>query len=146
MTDLADSYQLGHRADDLLDRHSDFAAMQVVQVDRLDAEPTEARLDRLAHIGGVVAGAHGLVGDGAGDAELGGDRHLVPAALRDLTDCAFAVSVAVDVGGVDEGHADVEGMVQGGQALLLRANAIHPSQCHGTKAETADRQSVPEKD
>lgn len=53
------------------------------------------------------------------EAELGGEDDLVPAALEGLPEVALgAAEAAVDVGGVEEGDARVEGGVDDGAGRL----------------------------
>jgi hypothetical protein len=97
--------QLGHRADRLLDRHVRVDAVLVIEVDRLDAEPLEARLAGRADIIGVAAHAEEAAVLAADVAELGGEEDLVAAAGDGAADQLLVAADAVHVGGVEEGDA-----------------------------------------
>jgi hypothetical protein len=77
----------------------------LVQVDHVDLEALERRLDRLADVGLRSARARlGTVGALHVHPELGGDDDLVATALQDLTEVRLALAAlgSVDVGGVEE--------------------------------------------
>ena len=92
---------------------SGIGAVQVVEVDVVEAEPGERAVDRAAHVlGAAVDLAHaGLDGTGAEDAELGGDDRVVAARRDGLPDDLLADVRAVDVGGVEHRDAEVESPV-----------------------------------
>ncbi len=70
--------ELRHRADGLLDRRVQVDAVQVVQVDMVDAEALQRALDRLAHVvRRAVDAAKARVVRGALDPELRRELHLV---------------------------------------------------------------------
>ena len=55
VADLARLHEAGHRADDILDRHPDLSAVEVVEVDHVGAETGQAGVAGLGDVGGVVA-------------------------------------------------------------------------------------------
>ena len=115
MTHLAGRDQFGHRADGLLDRHGWVAPVQVVQVDHVGLQALQALVDALAYVGRVAPRTDATLraaGRIALDAELGRQRDLVAAAGEHTSDQPLVVPVSVDVGGVDEGHPGVDGVVQ----------------------------------
>jgi hypothetical protein len=77
------------------------------------------------------------------DAELGGQLHLV-APVRDApADQDLVVARAVDVGGVDERHAQVERAIDGGDRLIPVGGAVplahpHAAQPLGGHGEIAE--------
>ena len=78
------------------------------------------------------------VGD---EPELGGDLHLVAAALDGLADDFFAVEGAVDLGGVDVGDAEVEGAVDGADRLVVvetAAGRVGAGHGHGAEPDAGD--------
>ena len=78
VADLAGGDQLGHRPDGVLDGHARVRAVQVVQVDVVDAEPLERGVAGLRHVRGRAVDAHPLpVPEDV--AELGGQHDLVAA-------------------------------------------------------------------
>jgi hypothetical protein len=109
--------QLGEGAHGVLDRRVRVDAVLVVQVDVVGAEPSQRALDSDADVGGAaVEGprAPAVVRD---QAELGGQHHLVAAALERLADQPLVDVGTVDLGGVDERDAQVDGPVDGADRL-----------------------------
>src|SRR3954471_14011797 len=83
-------------------------AVDVVEVDVVGAEPTQRVLDL---VDDPASGATALVGVLAHrHEELGGERDIVTAALEGLADDLLRLASRVDVGGVNE----VDALVQGG--------------------------------
>ena len=80
---------------------------------------------------------------GVGDqAELGGQHHLVPAALQRAAD-EFLVGVgAVDLGGVDEGDAQLQGAVDGAHGLVVvgAGAGVAVGHAHRAQADAGDVQ------
>lgn len=124
--------------------------MHVVEVDDVGAQAREALVDALPHVGGVAPRPHltaGSVGGIAVDAELGRERHLVATVGEDIGDQPLVVAAAVHVRGVDEGHADVDGVVQGRDRLgVVDLAAVDRGQRHAAESHCADCQSVAECD
>ena len=80
--------------------------VQVVEVDVVQAEPARAHLRRVAEVVRVSDGAHvGVLGAVADEPALGGDDQLFWIRVQGLADELLVGVRAVDVGGVDEGHA-----------------------------------------
>ena len=106
VADLALLHQLGHRADRVLDRHPPVDPVLVVQVDHVDAQPAQAGLRAGADVLGAAVDDHRVAT--AGQRELGRQLHLVPPSGDRLADQLLVVPVPVDVGGVEEGDAEVQ--------------------------------------
>ena len=85
MPDLALGDELGHGADGVRDRHLRVGAVQVVEVDDVDAEPGQGRLAVAAHMLGPPVEVHTVVAPH--DAELRGDLDLPgsPASARPIS-------------------------------------------------------------
>ncbi len=139
VTDLAGLHQLGHGADGLLDRHLRIDPVLVVEVDVVDPEPAQRRLARLAYVRGVAAD-QGRLAEPVGEAELGGQHDLVAASGDGPSDQFLVVPGAVEVGGVQEGHPEVEGMVQGRDRLGVVRGAVAVAHAHAPQALRRDRQ------
>ena len=79
---------------------------------------------------------------GVGDEpELGGDLHLVAAALDGLADDLLAEVGAVDLGGVDVGDAEIQGAVDGADRLVVvetAAGRVGAGHGHGAEADAGD--------
>jgi hypothetical protein len=116
---LARADELAHGADRLLDRGLRVHPVLVVEVDRVDPEPLQARVARRADVlrpavdspGGRVAPAH--------DPELRGHHHARSTAPQRLAHQLLVRVRAVDVGGVEHRHAEVERAVDRGDRLGL---------------------------
>ena len=59
------------------------------------------------------------------DAALRGEHHLVAPALETASEQSLACSAAIPVGGVEEGHADVE-RTSNGLDRVVFVDAAHP--------------------
>src|SRR4051795_5939388 len=77
MAHLAGPHQFRHGADRLLDRRVRIDPVLVVEVDRLDPEPPEARLTGLAHVVRPSVDPEEGAVRGTYVAELGGDHDLI---------------------------------------------------------------------
>jgi len=102
--------------------------VQLVEIDVVGPEATQAALDRLDHVAGCgppgPSGAHRTP-------ELGSDDHLVAVPAQRLTEPLFAV--AVGVGGVKEGDTGVEGRLHDGWNLVgvhAHAEVVGPEAHH----------------
>ena len=143
MADLAGLDQLGHGADDLLDRDRPVDTVLVVEVDVVDAAPLQAGVAGGADVLRLAVDADpGAVGL-ALVAELGGELDLVAASGDGLADQLLVGEGAVHVGRVEERHAQVEGAVDGVDALLLVRRAVelahaHAAEAHGRDGEVAE--------
>ena len=83
---------------------------------------------------GAVSLAHGRV-------ELGDEDDLLPAAAalgEPLADDLLAGAAAIDIGGVEEGNALLNGLVHDAEAFLLVAQS---AKGHGAQADAADVQT-----
>ena len=112
--DFAVSHQLGQRGGDLGRMSEHVGAVDLIEVDHVDAESAQAGIDGRPQI--RVAR---VVRDGRHDPAFGGQHHLV-AQMRSLgedlpeqflvaTETRAVVVEAVHVGGVDQVHAEIEG-------------------------------------
>ena len=119
MADLARLDELGHGADGLLDRDILIDAVLVVQIDVVDPEAMEAGVAGLADVLGLAVDAEAGAIRLALVAELGRWLHLGAAARDGFADELLVREGAVHVGGVEEGHAEVEGAVDRVGGLLI---------------------------
>jgi hypothetical protein len=112
----------------------------VVEVDVLDAEALQAGVAGRADVLGAAVDADpGPVGEPL-VAELGGQLHLVSAAGDGLADELLVGERPVHVGGVEEGDSEIEGAVDGVDALLLVGRAVELAHPHAAQAERGDGQ------
>ena len=78
----------------------------------------------------------------AHDAELGGEHHLVAPAGDRAADELLVRVRAVDVGRVEQRHAELERAVDGGDRLFVVARAVELGHAHAAEAERGDRQAL----
>ncbi len=107
---LAGLGELLQRPKRLLHRRRRVRLVHPQQVDRVGLEPPQAGFDRCKDIG--AAAAMLFVDAGHRLAELGGKRHLpAPRAQHLADDRLRAAAIAVDVGGVEMGDAEIQCLV-----------------------------------
>ncbi len=105
------------RLDRLLDRHVGIEAVRLVEVDVIGLQAGQRGVDLLGDLGGGEAAIVRVVGHLPPD--LGGeDVAVARAAGEDLPPGGLGGAAAVDVGGVEEVDADLEGGVGAGAGLV----------------------------
>ena len=135
MADLAGADEVGDRAGHVLDRHGGVDAVLVEQVDAVGAE---ARQRGFHHLADVVRVAVEL-GRADAEAELGGDHDLVADGGKGFAHQLLVDVGAVDLGGVEEGDALVDGTPQEGDHVLARRRrAVGEAHAHAAEAEGGD--------
>src|SRR6266508_3446526 len=138
VADLSGLDQLRHGADRLLDGRFRIHPVLVVEVDVVDAETLQRGVAGLPHVLGVAADAEALPLLVADVAELRGQHDLVPASGDGAADQPFVGEWPVCVGGVQEGHAQVERPVDGRDRLALVAAAVELRHAHAAQADLRD--------
>ncbi|GHI02515.1 hypothetical protein Scel_08360 [Streptomyces cellostaticus] len=136
---LPPPHQFGHGADGLGERDGGVAAVHVVEVDDVDVQAAQARLDGLPDVGRVVA--DGPVARGVGavlDAELGGQCDLVTVRGDERREELLVGTGAVHVGGVDEGDARLDGGLQGVEGRRVVRLSVGGADAHGPETLDAD--------
>src|SRR5690606_35170847 len=99
----------------------------------------QAAFDRVAHIlRAAVDAARARVGGVEPDAELGGQEDPVALALQEPAEQFLVGMRAVDVGGVEQGHAPFQRALQGGARLGGVAAAVGEAHAHAAQAEGGD--------
>ena len=111
--------------------------MQLKQVERVRLEMPQTVFDEAREVGGVVASGDVRVQAASG---FGCDNDLFLAIFLQLGDEAFGPAHTVDVGGVYEIDAAVDGLVEGGERFLVVGSS--PRAADGPGAE-ADVRYVP---
>ena len=112
--------------------------MGVVQVDHLDTQPQQRGVAGAQHVVPGTADAACPVSGAAVDAELGGQLHLIPAAVDGPAHQHLVVPGAVGVGGVQERDAQLQGPVDGGQAAVPVGGAVALAHPHAPQTHRAD--------
>jgi hypothetical protein len=109
--------------------------VHLVEVDPVGVEAAQAVLDRFHDPASGVAPVVGRVVHGV--VELGGEHHLVPAALQGPPDDLLALAERVDVGSVDHVDTGVECGVHGPHALVV-VGVAPGAEHHRAETEWAD--------
>ncbi|TVU03549.1 hypothetical protein EJB05_50864, partial [Eragrostis curvula] len=134
-----------------LDGHPFVDAVLVVEVDAVNAETLEAALACRAYVRRVAADLALAVGEG--EAELGGQLHLLPhldlqSLHMGITSSIFSANDlvgvgAVDVGGVEEGDAGGDGVVDERDHVRLGlGRAVEGGHSHAAEALRRDLQTL----
>jgi hypothetical protein len=126
----------GQGGEGFLDVGAGVGVVDLVEVDVVDAEAPQRSLDRGDN---PAAGVAALVGVGAhGAVELGGEHDVVAPAAQRLAHDPFGFAIAaVDVGGIDEVDARVEGPVNDLDAVV-GVGVAERAEHHGTQAIGGD--------
>jgi hypothetical protein len=143
MTNLAFLNQRGHRAHGVLDWHRRIDAMQVVEIDRVHAEAFWRAFAGGLHCRRAAVDA-AIASRLLHDPEFRPEHGLVTPPLQRLSH--FGFRVAVDVGGVEKRHTQVERAVnQGDRAgVVVRARGVDVGQAdaHAAEPESGDYRAV----
>jgi hypothetical protein len=127
--------QLGDGADRFLDGHCGIEPGRTVDVQVVGADPAQRVGQEV--LDGDRAGVHAVPATGGipQDAELDADRHLVPAApAQRVAEEQLVVPHAVEVAGVEQGHARVEGGMDRGHALGVVRRPVQVGHAHQAKS------------
>src|SRR5262245_16356115 len=111
MADLALLNESRHGADRVLDRHVGIDAMDVIEIDGVDAHALEARLAGDRHIVGLAVDAAALSARTADIAELAGNEKLVALALDRLANQLLIDTGRIGIGRVEHRDAEVDAAV-----------------------------------
>ncbi len=134
-TDLAGRDELAHGSPGLLDRDGRVDAVLVVEIDVVDAEPSQRRVTRGVHVVGTAVHAHPAAVAASLVAELRRQHDLVPARRDGLTDQGLVRERPVHVGGVEERHPQIEGAMDGRDRLGVVAGAVGLAHPHAAQTE-----------
>lgn len=135
---LAGLDQLGHRAHGLLDRNIRVHPVLVVEVDVVHAEALQGGVTRRADVVRAAVDAHAGAVRESLVAELRGQLHLLALIADGFADELLIGERPVHVGGVEEGDAEVEGPVDGGDAIGVGGGAVELGHAHAAKPEAGD--------
>jgi hypothetical protein len=139
VADLADARQVGKGAEGFLEAGVPVWAVDLVQVDVVGAEATEAVVEGLGEVApGRTARQRVVVQRVAG---LGGEDDVVAALAEGLAEEGLGLAKAVAVGGVEEADAGVEGLAD----ELVGAGLVDVAPCaevHRAEAEDAGLHAV----
>lgn len=142
MPDLAFGHQLGQRADGLLDRYVRVDAVQVVQVDMIGAQVAQRTLKGPAHVLRPAVQADHLTVVGDLHAGLGGEDGRLPASRKGPAEKLFVDERAVALRGIQQGDAELQRAVDGGQRLALVGGAVEDAHAHAAQALNTGDQAL----
>ena len=143
--DLAFLDQVLHRPRHVLDRHVRVDAVLIEEVDGVDPEPLERGLGHLLDVlGPAVRGRPTRLAVGVElEPELGGDHHLPAEGGQRFAHQLLVRERAVDLGGVEEGDAALDGRPdQRDHLLLVRGRAVAEAHAHAAEPEGRDLQAA----
>ena len=130
--------QLGQRSDRVLDRGAAVEPVLVVEIDVVGLESLQGAVDGDADIGGAAVQA---VAAGVGDqAKFSGQHHLVSPPPQTAGEEFFVDVGTVDLGGVDQGDAEVDSAMDGADGFGVveaRADVGH-RHAHSAEAESSN--------
>ena len=139
---LAGLDQVADGAGHVLDRHGGVDPMLVEEIDDINAQALQRGVgDGLDVLGPAVDPETG--GAVELEAELGGDPHLVADRRQAAADQLLVDIGSVDLGGVEECHAPVDGVAQQGDGVGFgKGRAIGPAQPHAAEAKGGDFEAL----
>jgi hypothetical protein len=144
--DLARRHQLRYGAGDVFDGHGRVDPVLVEQVHPVGAQSPQRRVGHTADLLGPAVQANGAAIPDV-PAELGGDDDPVAHRFERLAD-EFLVDVgAIDLGGVEEGDAALDGTAQDTDHLVAvaRVRAVALAHPHAAETESGHLQSLAER-
>src|SRR6202034_1034401 len=141
MADFSLAHEIGQGADGVLDRRLRIDPMLVIEVDRLDSEPLEARVARLAHVSGVAPDRKESALRTADGAEFRGQYDLVAAAPDCPPDQLFVASDPVHVGRIEKRKAALDRAMDGGDRLVVVATGVEFRHPHASQTEGRNREA-----
>ena len=116
-------------------------SQQLIEIDVVGPKAPQALVDAAQDVHAVGAAAvHVVVAHG--ESHLGGEDHLVAHALERNPEQALALAAAVDIRGVDQVHASIQGRPHqsAGRGLVKVAHLHAPAELHRSEPHRADDQ------
>jgi hypothetical protein len=143
VADLAGLDELLDGARDVLDGHVRVHAVLVEEVDHVEPQASEALVGDLLDVIGLAIGAALLAVGREVEAELGGDDDAVADRSEGLPHEDLVDEGAVELGGVEEGNAVVDGGAkQGDVRLAVGARTVGHRHAHAAEAEGGDLEAA----
>src|SRR5438552_3066670 len=114
------AHELGHRADDVLDRHGAIHTMLIEQIDVVRLQAPQRTLHCLTNVRrpAIETDVRAVL---ELEAELGRDYHGIPLSFQRAAYQLLVRIRSVRLGGVEERHAKLDRAMDGGDGLLLVA-------------------------
>ncbi len=144
MPDLALGDQVLHCPGDVFDRHVRVHAVLIEEIDDVRPETLQRRLGDLLDVRRPAAEAALLAVIRVDvEAELGGDHHAVAHRGQGLTHKLLVGEGAIDLGGVEEGDAALDGRAdQGDGGTPVHGRPVAEVQPHAAKADGRDLEAA----
>ena len=133
--DLALVSQLTERTDRLLDRHLGIVAVQLVEIDAVELQPPQARLARAPQV--FRAPVANSILQAPAEPALRRDHDTLRVRMKRFRDDLLADAAAVDVGGVDQRHAQLDRAPDDAHALLPVRDDAHRAEAEPAHLELA---------
>jgi hypothetical protein len=136
MTHLPLLHEALHRPERVLHRHQRIDAVQVVQVDDVDAQAPQALVARAGHV--LRAAVDATIGVGAALADLAREEHALAPLREPRADRRLARAFGVDVGGVEEVESKLEAEVERGERAASPLGVLRRADVHAAEAQRRD--------
>ena len=143
MAHLARLYKLGHGSNGVLDRRVGIDPVLVVQVDHVHLQSAQRSFAGRAHIVRLSIDSDESAIGRPDIAKLRRKDDLVSTILDGFANKFLVLTQTVNVGGVQESDAKLDGAVNCGDRLVLLAIAIKVAHAHAAKPERRDEKSRP---
>ena len=141
VADVSGLDHLGHGADGLFDQHFWIEPRRTLDVDIIRAEPLQALREIVLDMHRDCIDTNPAARRIPQCTEFDADHDaLAPAACQGLADQKLVVAAAIEVAGVDQ--SDVEGGLDGGDALRAVGRAVKIRHAHRAKANRGDGRTV----
>src|SRR4249919_2086992 len=126
----------------LFDRNVRIDTVLVEKVDGVDAQPLERGLGDLPDVFGPTVEPSAALPAGIDlEPELGGDHHLVTNGRERLAHQLLVRERTIDLGGVEERHAEIDGRADhADHVLLVASRAVAEAHAHAAQADGGDLQ------
>ena len=142
VTHLAGANQFAHRPDGFLDGHLRVNPVLVIEINFIDAQPPQAGVAARADVFGPAVHAEKIAAVVTHVAKFRGQDHLVAAVFDGASDQPLVFAAAVHVRRVEQGHADVQRAVDGGDGFPVIARAVKFRHPHASETERRNGQSL----
>jgi len=105
----------------------------VVEIDHVDLQPAQGCLASRAHVVRLSIDTDKRAVRPPDVAEFGGEYDLVTTILEGFSNKLFIPTHSIDIGGVEKGHAELDGAVDGGDRLDFVAVSIKIAHAHAAE-------------
>jgi hypothetical protein len=139
---VAGFHQIRDRADGVLDGHVRVAPRRLIEIDVVRLQPLQRVRQRRLHRGRPRIVPEPRAVGPALRAELHLDERLLPLSGERLAEEHLVVAHPIEVAGVEQRDAGVEGGMDGGDTLAVVGRAIHPRHSHAAEPHRGNRRTA----